>query len=235
VVKNYNRQEEREGTQSMKKRILLSLFLLIPVLFSMGPIPQVEAAPTLVYGNKNAHVRDLQSRLSSRGYFSASVTGFYGSITTEAVRRFQRDYGLKPDGVAGPQTWAKLKRGSAKKVSVNKKDIYILARLIHGEARGESFKGQVAVGAVVINRLHSPSFPDSITDVIFQPGAFTAVNDKQYFLKPNQTAYRAALAAVKGMDPTKNSLYYFNPDIATSKWIWTRPRTVKIGKHIFAR
>jgi N-acetylmuramoyl-L-alanine amidase len=215
----------------MKKQTLLPLLLSAFILgSSLGPATKAEAAPMLAYGSQNGDVWDLQFRLSTRGYLSVQSTGYYGSMTEKAVRKFQRDYGLRVDGIAGPKTWEKLK-----KVSVNKYELDKLARLIHGEARGEPFKGQVAVGAVVMNRLQSPKFPDTIHEVIFEPGAFTAVDDGQYFLTPSKTAYRAALEAVKGWDPTYNSLYYFNPDTATSKWIWTRPQTLKIGKHIFAK
>lgn len=110
-----------------------------------------------------------------------------------------------------------------------------MAKIINSEARGEPYKGQVAVGAVVMNRIQSAQFPDNIRDVVFQPGAFTAVDDGQYWLTPNKTAYLAAQDAVRGWDPTNNSLYYFNPDTATSAWIWSRPQTVKIGKHIFCQ
>jgi N-acetylmuramoyl-L-alanine amidase len=216
----------------MKKQIVLPLLLSALMLGSMaGPaITKAEAASVLKHGSQNSDVWDLQFHLSTRGYLSVASTGYYGSLTEAAVRKFQRDHGLTVDGVAGPQTLAKLKDSTFNKTDVDK-----LARLIHGEARGESFKGQVAVGAVVINRLKSANFPKTIHDVIFQPGAFTAVSDGQYSLTPNEEAYRAARAALSGMDPSSHSLYYFNPDIAKSKWIWTRQQVKKIGKHIFAR
>lgn len=216
----------------MKKRIVLSLFLSALMLGSAGgaAYAHAEAAPVLKQGMKNSDVWDLQFRLGTGGYLSVAATGYYGPLTEEAVRKFQLKYGLAVDGVAGPETMAKLKQ-----VSVNKTELDKLARLIHGEARGESFEGQVAVGAVVMNRLKSAEFPKTIDDVIFQPGAFTAVSDGQYSLTPNKEAYRAAKAAVRGIDPSDQSLYYFNPDIATSEWIWTRQQIKKIGKHIFAR
>lgn len=121
------------------------------------------------------------------------------------------------------------------KVSVNQNEMQMLAQLVYSEARGESFKGQVAVAAVALNRLQSKDFPNTLKGVIFEPYAFTAVDDGQYWLSPNKTAYRAAWEAVRGWDPTNGALYYFNPATATSKWIWSRPQVVQIGKHIFAK
>ncbi|ANE47636.1 spore cortex-lytic protein [Paenibacillus swuensis] len=188
------------------------------------------AAPaTLTYGSTANDVPDLQYRLKSLGIFKERVTGYYGTVTTKAVETFQAKSGLRVDGIAGPGTWSVLK-----KKSVNKYEMDQLAKIIHSEARGEPHKGQVAVGAVVMNRLASPLFPKSVSGVIFQPWAFTAVHDGQYKLIPDNDAYLAAMDAVRGWDPTYNALYYFNPETATSKWIWSRKQTVKIGRHIFA-
>lgn len=114
-------------------------------------------------------------------------------------------------------------------------DIKLMANAVHGEARGESYEGQVAVAAVILNRAESPTFPNTISGVIFEPRAFTAVADGQIWLTPNETAERAVLDAINGWDPTGHALYYFNPDTATSAWIWSRPQIKKIGKHIFCK
>lgn len=203
--------------------------LLITILFSLS-VTQVSAAPTLRYGSQNGDVWDLQYRLHVLGYYNQSVDGIYGGQTAQAVRQFQHHYGLRVDSVAGPQTWQTLKRHSA-----NYDELQLLARAVYSEARGEPYTGQVAVAAVIMNRLKSPEFPDTIAGVIFQPRAFTAVDDGQFWLQPNATAYRAALDALRGWDPTGGALYYFNPDTATSAWIWTRPQIDKIGRHIFAK
>ncbi|WCK55209.1 cell wall hydrolase [Aneurinibacillus sp. Ricciae_BoGa-3] len=214
----------------MGTRLFFSLFVITGCLFfSIGQVTKVQAS-TLTYGSKSQNVRYVQLRLQNLGYFHTNVTGFYGSQTRQAVLQFQRDNHMRPDGRVGPATWTKLQHAGSRKQS----EIDQLAHLIYGEARGESYWGQVAVGAVVMNRLKSPYFPHSIPGVIFQPGAFTAVADRQYNLTPNFKAYRAALAAFNGADPTRHSLYYFNPKLATSRWIWSRPRTVRIGKHVFA-
>jgi len=206
-------------------------FLLIAALVgSLLAAPMASAAVTLKKGSEGGDVWDLQYRLKTLGLYEIAMDGKFGDHTENAVRRYQRQYGLPVDGIVGPKTWASLK-----KFTLNQSEMDMLARVIHGEARGEPYVGQVAVGAVVMNRLRSPQFPDNIKDVIFQPRAFTAVDDGQYWLTPNRTAYLAARDAVRGWDPTNGSLYYFNPETATSKWIWTRTQTVKIGNHIFAK
>lgn len=206
------------------------LFLIFVCALSFSLIPGTAgAAPVLKTSSANGDVWDLQYRLKTLGYYTQDLDGSYGSSTQNAVRKFQQDYGITPDGVAGDQTWKQLKRNS-----LNIDEMDILAKVIYSEARGEPYEGQVAVGAVVMNRIQSPQFPDTIEGVVFQPGAFTAVADGQYWLVPNRTAYLAALDAVRGWDPSRGSLYYFNPDTATSAWIWTRPQNLKIGRHIFA-
>ncbi|WP_027415855.1 spore cortex-lytic enzyme [Aneurinibacillus terranovensis] len=215
----------------MKKFTLVPILLGLLVSFSFIPIGKVEAAtPALSYGSKSGDVWDLQFRLRTRGYFSGKITGVYDTRTAAAVRNFQRNYGLRIDGIAGPQMRDKLK-----KVSVNASELDALARLVYSESRGEPFVGQVAVASVVMNRVQSHVFPESVKGVIFQRWAFTAVDDGQYWLTPNAEAYKAALEAVRGWDPSHHSLYYFNPATATSGWIWSRPQTVRIGHHIFAR
>lgn len=189
-----------------------------------------QADALLKQGSRGDYVWDLQYRLKTIGLFDQQLTGYYGTHTRQAVIKFQQTYGLAADGVVGPATWKALK-----KYSLNKSEMDIMARVIYSEARGEPYIGQVAVGAVVMNRIRSSQFPDTIRGVVFQKGAFTAVDDGQFWLTPNATAYRAALDAVRGWDPTYGSLYYFNPRTATSKWIWSRQQTVTIGNHIFAR
>lgn len=206
------------------------LFLIMACSLGFSLIPDVaEAAPVLKTGSTNGDVWDLQYRLKTLGYFTQNLDGRYGSHTQNAVRKFQRDYGIIPDGIAGEETWRQLKRNS-----LNMNEMDIMAKIIYSEARGEPYQGQVAVGAVVMNRIQSPLFPDTIEGVVFQSGAFTAVADGQYWLVPNRTAYLAALDVVRGWDPSGGSLYYFNPNTATSEWIWTRPQNLKIGKHVFA-
>lgn len=210
----------------LRKTMKIATLVILAFLMVM-PIGSTQAA-ILKAGNSTGDVWDLQFRLNTAGYLNKKPDGQYGKVTIDSVRRFQQDYGLSADGIVGERTWKALKR-----VSVNRQELDMLAKLIYGEARGESYKGQVAVGAVVMNRVKSEKFPNTIGQVIFEPRAFTAIDDGQYWLTPNATAYKAALDAVRGWDPSHGSLFYFNPETATSAWIWSRPQKVTIGSHIF--
>jgi len=212
------------------KRLRMLIFLCLLAAGAMAADAPAHADVLLKHGSSGDYVWDLQYRLKTLSLFDQEMTGYFGPHTRQAVVNFQRKYGLPADGVVGPATWRALR-----KYSLNKSEMDIMARVIYSEARGEPYKGQVAVGAVVMNRIRSSQFPDTIRGVVFQPGAFTAVADGQYWLTPNTTAYKAALDAVRGWDPTYGALYYFNPKTATSKWIWSRQQTVTIGNHIFAR
>ena len=195
-------------------------------------------------GKYNQTVRNAQQKLKQWGYYGGSVDGIYGPKTREAILGFQKKNGLVADGVIGPKTRGALGIGgetvgqqaySATSRGVSRdKDIRLLAMAVHGEARGEPYSGQVAVAAVILNRVRHPSFPNNIAGVVYQPKAFTAVDDGQIYLTPNDSSYKAARDALNGWDPTGGAIYYWNPVTATSKWIWTRTPSVKIGKHWFA-
>lgn len=214
------------------KLIKYSMSVLFLIMIAIGmPTQQAAAAKpaTLKVGSTDADVPDLQYRLKTMGYFNSTITSYFGSATFDSLIKFQKEHGLTADGIAGSNTWTVLKS-----VSVNQAELDMLAKIIYAESRGEPYEGQVAVGAVVMNRVEASGFPDSVEEVIEQPRAFTAVDDGQYKLKPDSRAYQAAEEAVKGNDPTDGALYYFNPETATSKWIWTRTQTGKIGRHVFA-
>ncbi|MBQ7885062.1 MAG: spore cortex-lytic enzyme [Clostridia bacterium] len=177
--------------------------------------------------------KQVQQKLKDLGYYNGAVDGIFGAKTVQAVKNFQRDYGLTVDGIVGKNTLAKLGLGSASgKYSSN--DIYLLAKCVHAEARGEPYVGQVAVAAVILNRVKNPNFPNTISGVVYQPWAFTAVHDGQINLEPNSTAYSAAQDAMNGWDPTYGCIYYYNPQTATSQWIFSRQTVVTIGQHVFA-
>lgn len=196
-------------------------------------------ALVLKNGSRGNTVKTLQQKLKNWGYYYSSVDGIYGPKTVEAVKYFQRKNKLKVDGIAGPKTLAAagISSGSSSSSSngqYSNADVELLARLIYGEARGESYVGQVAVGAVVMNRIKSASFPNTMSGVIYQKYAFTAVDDGQINLTPNATARKAAQDAMNGWDPSYGAIYYYNPATATSQWIFSRKTTVTIGNHVFA-
>lgn len=208
------------------------------------PSAAVVETAVLKQGSTGGEVKEVQRRLKMWGYYFGEVDGIYGSKTVEAVRYFQSKNGLTADGIAGKATFAALGMNDSVQVLENddtntnsdytSSDLYLLAKCIYAEARGESYTGQVAVGAVVLNRVDSPDFPNTIAGVIYQKNAFTAVSDGQINLEPNQTAINAALDAMNGWDPTYGCLYYYNPAIATSSWIFGRETVTVIGKHVFA-
>lgn len=213
----------------MKKIIISVIAVLMLTVHVLAAPVEASSATTVRYGNSNGDVWDLQYRLQTMGLYNSTLDGHFGQRTAKAVQQFQHRYGLTADRIVGPHTWRALKRHSA-----NAEEVKLLARAVYSEARGEPYEGQVAVAAVIMNRVRSADFPDSIAGVIFQPRAFTAVDDGQFWLEPNATAYAAVYDALRGWDPTNGALYYFNPDTATSAWIWTRTQTDKIGRHIFA-
>ncbi len=192
------------------------------------------------YGSRGEEVRQIQTKLKRWGYYKGNVDGIFGSQTQAAVRYFQSKNGLAVDGIAGKNTLAAMgiytsSGSSSSGGSSYSNDLNLLARVVYGEARGESYTGQVAVAAVVLNRVRSSSFPNSVSGVVYQSGAFDAVRDGQINLTPNSTAKKAAQDALNGWDPTYGAIYYFNPSTATNKWIWSRPMTVTIGKHRFCK
>ena len=191
------------------------------------------------YGSRGSEVTQIQTKLKRWGYYNGNIDGIYGTQTVNAVKYFQRKNGLAVDGIAGPNTLRAMgifsSSSGSSSSSSNSSDLNLLSRLVYGEARGEPSAGQVAVAAVVLNRVKSSSFPNTISGVIYQSGAFDVVSDGQINLTPNSTAKKAAQDALNGWDPTYGAIYYFNPNTATNKWIWSRPMTVTIGNHRFCK
>ncbi len=216
-----------------QKRLILALAVLFAVNILLIALAQSASADLYKKGSSGAVVSEIQTRLKNWGYYSGAVDGVYGSKTEEAVRFFQRRNGLTPDGQAGNLTLAALGIQPTGTGGGGSGDLQLLARLISAEARGEPYTGQVAVGAVVLNRVDHPSFPNSISGVIYQPGAFSCLDDGQFDQPVSESAYRAAKEAMNGYDPSYGAIYYFNPATATSKWIWSRPLIVTIGNHRF--
>ncbi|MCC3381288.1 spore cortex-lytic enzyme [Paenibacillus farraposensis] len=235
---------------------------------SAQPSQPTFSSEAIEFGSYGQDVYELQSRLKLLGFFGAQVDSQFGSSTLKAVKGFQKEFGMTPDGVVGAKTKLKLVNatphwkptetplhrknqasaqeqtaanndqtdetmGSANTMGLSENDLKIMANAVYGESRGEPFEGQVAVAAVILNRVKSPDFPNTPSGVIFQPGAFTAVADGQIWLTPNETAQKAVRQALNGWDPSGGCLYYFNPKTATAKWIWSRPQVKTIGQHIF--
>lgn len=186
-------------------------------------------------GSSGNEVTQIQTKLKNWGYYSGSVDGIYGSKTVSAVKKFQKKNGLTVDGIAGKATLSAMGIQSSSGTGNDSNNLNLLARIIHGEARGEPYNGMVAVGAVVLNRVSNPNFPSTVAGVIYQSGAFDAVSDGQINLTPSTQAYNAARDALNGWDPTGGAIYYFNPATATNKWIWSRPHTITIGNHRFCK
>ena len=217
---------------TIKENVTKKLYaLLISVSIIFTSIPCFALSKI---GSQGTEVRNIQTRLKAWGYYTYTVDGIYGWRTAEAVKKFQRKHGLVVDGIAGPATLEKIGLPTGQSNSYNN-DVNLLARLINGEARGESYTGQVAVGAVVLNRVRSSSFPNTISGVIYQQGAFTAVSDGQINKPVVQSCYNAARDAMNGWDPSGGALYYYNPAVATSSWIWSRPVVARIGSHVFCK
>lgn len=224
-----------------KKRLcaLLCTFLLIFTLALQ--LVQPALAASYQQGDTGNAVTTIQTKLRRWGYFDGPVDGIYGSGTAKAVRYFQQSNGLTPDGVAGPATLKALgmeqqssnSGSSSGNTNTAKSDVALLAKVISAEARGEPYSGQVAVGAVILNRIAHPSFPNTMAGVVYEPGAFTCMVDGQINQPVASSAYQAAQDALNGVDPSGGAIYYFNPATATSKWIWSRPLLTIIGKHRF--
>ena len=217
--------------------ISISSVLILFLLYNIFSVNIVQALSK--YGSRGEEVRTIQTKLKRWGYYKGNVDGIYGSQTLEAVKYFQRKNGLVVDGIAGKNTLEAMgifnSSGNSNTSSSNSSDLDLLSRLVYGEARGEPYEGQVAVAAVVLNRVKSSSFPNTIAGVIYQKGAFDVVSDGQINLTPNSTARKAAQDALNGWDPTYGSIYYFNPATATNKWIWSRPHVITIGRHRFCK
>ncbi|MCD8357667.1 MAG: spore cortex-lytic enzyme [Oscillospiraceae bacterium] len=190
-------------------------------------------AVTYQRGSSGSVVTQIQTRLKEWGYYDGAVDGVYGSATEAAVTRFQSANGLTADGKAGPATLEAIGVSGGNAADADSGDVALLARLISAEARGKPYTGQVAVGAVVLNRMKHPSFPNTMSGVIYQSGAFTCVSDGQFDEPVEYGCYQAARDALNGWDPSGGAIYYFNPSTATSAWIWSRPAIITIGKHRF--
>lgn len=229
-------KEESKKTALILLVICTIVFILYNVFINGNTVVALSK-----YGSRGSEVTQIQTKLKRWGYYKGSIDGIYGSQTVSAVKYFQRKNGLTVDGIAGKNTLAAMGiysssgNSSSSSSNSNSSNLNLLSRLVYGEARGEPYSGQVAVAAVVLNRVEHSSFPNTVAGVIYQSGAFDVVSDGQINLTPNSTAIKAAQDAINGWDPSYGAIYYFNPNTATNKWIWSRPMTVTIGKHRFCK
>jgi N-acetylmuramoyl-L-alanine amidase len=223
----------------MRKALRAGKLILLALLIVCAALPLTGAHAALRRGSSGDDVAAVQKRLKQWGYYSGAVDGIFGYATERAVRWFQEKNGLAVDGVVGEKTAAAMGLNLKSTVSAATKpasgDVYLLAQCIYSESRGEPYKGQVAVGAVVLNRVKSSAFPNSISGVIYQRGAFSAVDDGQINLTPNDSALKAAKDAMNGWDPTGGCLYYYNPAKTSNRWIRSRPIVLRIGNHVFCK
>ncbi len=211
--------------------ILCIFIIAIAIMY-----PRVEALSR--YGSRGDEVKQIQTKLKNWGYYNGSIDGVFGSKTFSAVKAFQKKNGLAVDGIVGEKTLAALgitSNSNGSSTSSNNTNVNLLSKLVYAEARGEPYNGMVAVAASVLNRVADSRFPNTIAGVIYQAGAYTCVSDGQINLSPDSTAKKAAQDAINGWDPTSGCIYYFNPNTATSSWIWSRPQVITIGKHIFCK
>jgi len=219
---------------SSRKKLCLALAVIFAVNILIISLVQNADAAVYKRGSSGSVVRQIQTNLKKWGYYTGEVDGVFGSRTEAAVKKFQQRNGLSVDGKVGPQTLSALGISAGSSGGGGgSADVNLLARLISAEARGEPYVGQVAVGAVVLNRMEHPSFPNTMSGVIYQPGAFSCIDDGQFNEPVADSCYKAARDALNGWDPSGGAIYYFNPVTATSKWIWSRPLITVIGKHRF--
>lgn len=213
--------------------VIVCLNILALIVFSTGYSSNTTTQTLSKIGSRGNEVKAIQEKLKERGLYKGSVDGIFGAATQKAVKAFQKQQGLTQDGIAGPATLKRLGITIGKKPASTQANINLLARIISAEARGETYTGQVAVGAVILNRIEHPSFPDTLSGVIYQNGAFTAIVDGQFNQPVADSAYKAAKDALNGWDPSGGAIYYYNPDKTSNAWIRQRPVIKRIGKHLF--
>ena len=229
----------------MRNKYKVGILLLIAIILFLTYnilLRNQESYALSKYGSRGDEVKQIQTKLKNWGYYSGSVDGIYGSATLSAVKYFQRKNGLTADGIAGTKTLQALgiynsssNSSSGPSGTTNSSNLNLISRFVYAESRGEPYTGQVAVAAVILNRVKSNLFPNTVSGVVYQSGAFTCVSDGQINLSPDATSKKAAQDAINGWDPTYGALYYFNPNTATSAWIWSRPMTITIGNHRFCK
>ncbi len=226
--------------------VVVAVGILLWMGFAGGisSLAQAQQRPTLYWGSSGDAVREVQNRLAQWDYYDGPISGVFGAQTSGAVRLFQRRNGLVVDGIVGPQTYAALglpvRAGAVATPTATtgvarSDDMDLLTRVVSAEARGEPYVGQVAVAAVIMNRVQSPSFPNSVSGVVYQSLAFESVADGQIWLTPSADANRAVRDALNGWDPSYGAVYFWNPYKPVNPWVWSRSIVTQIGRHVFAK
>ncbi len=218
----------------MKKHLKTALCLIFCIILPLSISNSVFSLSKL--GSSGAEVREIQTRLKKWKYYDGKIDGIYGEKTKSAVKKFQKNNNLTVDGICGKKTLAKMGiYGLSNDSSSSSAEQNLIAKFISAEARGESYKGQVAVGAVILNRVKHASFPDTVSGVVYQNGAFDCVYNGQINQSTTETAKKAAKDAINGWDPSGGAIYYYNPKTAKSDWIKSRPVVSVIGNHVFCK
>lgn len=216
-------------------RVLGGLVFVLVLLLAARDL-QAAGRSVLAWGDRGKDVAGVQAVLRQRGFYEGPVDGFYNRATVHAVAEFQRRHNLPVRGVVRAGTYKLLLSFSSKNiVDPTAENIYLLASIIESEAAGEPYVGKLAVGAVILNRVASPMFPDTLAGVIFQPGAFESVRNGQFGRPASAQSRRAAREALAGKDPTGGALYFWNPSKPVNAWVWQRRQVTRIGRHVFAR
>lgn len=224
-----------KGVKKMRNKRLRLLVIIAAVAVAAYLGLTAGTAALSKMGSRGDEVRKIQTKLKQWGYSIGNIDGIFGTKTEKGVKQFQRNNGITADGIAGEKTLSKMGISTNSASGSSETDARLLARIINAEARGEPYTGQVAVGAVVLNRVKHSSFPNTIAGVIYQPGAFSALDDGQWNASMYETPYKAAKDALNGWDPTGGAIYYYNPAKTTNTWIYSRPVVCTIGKHKFAK
>jgi len=221
------------NTKAVKRSLAIVYLLLTVFFYGCDAVP----AAAYMFGSRGDQVAEIQRRLKAWGYYFGAIDGIYGKATEDAVIWFQINNGIRIDGIVGAQTAEKLgvALSSSSSKETSSSDVYLLAKVVYGEARGEPYAGKVAVAAVVLNRVASSSFPNTISKVVYQPGAFSIVYDGQINLAPDADALRAARDAMNGWDPSGGAVFYYNPAKTNSSFMWSRPVICTIGSHVFCK
>lgn len=214
-------------------RVLGAIVFVVVLLLAARDL-QTEEMDKLFWGDRSPDVAQLQKKLIQKDLYEGPVTGFYNRATVIAVRKFQKEKKLTANGIVDNKTRSYLMAPS-EEVDPSKEEVYLLSAIIESEAADEPYIGKLAVGAVILNRVDSSAFPNTLSGVVFQPGAFESVQNGQFGRQVSPQSRRAAREAWNGKDPSGDALYFWNPAKPVNPWVWQRRQVAQIGRHVFAQ